>query len=200
MIPLLGKQFSVRGQLLLLLLVIPCRGLWGQTEDSRGISLGVDSIHTTEDVCLMLGAKAVAKDFFKGLETRTTSEGRTFKRHGRVVKSFPAQLTVKIEAAVGPCVGKGVPDCDRCSFRFDGAFMNSLQFNAYWKHGFDMQKAEIGVLSVEQSDDLAEIAPSADLWKYEFSVNSKDVALTESLVVVVHAPDGRIVSRLSGKP
>ena len=186
---LLRKQFSV----LLFLSVIACPVLWSQTQVARGFSLGIDSIHTTEDTCLMLGARAVADDFFNDLVASKGGERRTFKRHGKVVKFFPSQLTVKIQAAVAPCTGKSTLACDRCEFRFDDEFMKSVQIDAFWKRGFDQQKAEIKNLSEIESHDMP-----AKLWDYEFSVDSKDVLLTESLLVVLHAPDGRIVSRLSG--
>jgi hypothetical protein len=194
MLCLLYKQPSAS---LLLLFGMGCPVLWCQTDAAQGFSLGSDSIHTTEDVCLMLGARVVAKDFFKGLEAHKSGERRTFKRHGKIVKFFPAQVIVKIEAALAPRARKIKLACDRCDFRFDDEFMKSLQFDAFWKRGFDQRKAELGVLSEEESHDLA---PTAKIWEYEFSVNSNDVPLTESLLVVLHAPDGRIVSRLSGKP
>jgi hypothetical protein len=90
-------------------------------------------------------------------------------------------------------------DCDRCEFRLNDEFMSSLQFEAYWKHGFDMQKAEVEVLSAEQSNDLARVAASAKLWKYELSVESENIPLSDSLAVVILTPNGRIVSRLSGR-
>jgi hypothetical protein len=51
-----------------------------------------------------------------------------------------SRLIVKIEAGVAPCVGKSVLACDRCDFRFDEEFMTSLQFDAFWKHGFDQRR------------------------------------------------------------
>ena len=93
----LYKQFSVR---LILMLVTGFSLLRGQTDTARGFSLGADSIHTTEDICLMLGARVVGGDFFKDLQAHKNGEGRTFKRHGKVIKSFPEQLIVKIEAAI----------------------------------------------------------------------------------------------------
>lgn len=183
----------------LLALVSFCETLPAQQKDEAGLSLGVDSIHTTEDVCLMLGAKVVAGDFFKGLRAHETHEGRTFQKHGRREKFFPERLIVKIVAALDSCVGKGAPGCDRCDFKLDGKFMNSLHFEAYWKHGFDMRKANMDVMSVEQSNDLASVEPNAQLLKYELSVNAENVPLTDALVVVIITPDGRIVSRLSGR-
>jgi hypothetical protein len=183
----------------LLLLVVSYAPLCSQQADEQGMSLGVDSIHTTGDVCLMLGAKAVARDFFKGLRARETREGRTFQEHGRAVKFFPGRITVKIEAVLDRCVRKGVPDCDRCDLRLNAGFMDSLQFEANWKHGFETQKADVDFVSVEQSNDLGGVAPSAKVWKYELSVKSKDVPLTDSLAVVIITPSGRIVSRLSGR-
>ena len=116
MLCLLYKQSSA---LLLFLFVMGCSALWGQTDAARGFSLGVDSIHTTDDKCLMHGARAVAEeDFFKGLEAHKSGEWRTFKRHGKIVKFFPARLIVKIEAALAPCARKITLACDRCDFRF----------------------------------------------------------------------------------
>lgn len=107
---------------------------------------------------------------------------------------------MKITAGIAPCTAKSTLACDRCDYTLDDKFMKSLQIDAFWKHGFDTRKAEIGVLREEESDDLATIEPTANLWKHEFPVNSKDVPLTESLLIVLHAPDGRIVSKTSGKP
>jgi len=84
----------------------------------------------------MLGGRAVAEDFFKGLQAHKSGEQRTFKRHGKIVRFFPAQVIVKIEAGVAPCAGKSTLACDRCEFRFDDEFMKSLQFDAFWKRGF----------------------------------------------------------------
>jgi hypothetical protein len=57
----LYKQSSA---LLLFLFVMGCSALWGQTT-ARGLSLGVDSIHTTEDMCLMLGARGCRGGFLQ---------------------------------------------------------------------------------------------------------------------------------------
>ena len=94
---------------------------------------------------------------------------------------------MKIEATIAPCARKITLACDRCYFRFDDEFMKSLQFDAFWKRGFDQSEAELGGLNEEVSHNLG---PTAKLWKYEFSVNSKDVPLTESLIVVLQASDG----------
>ena len=190
MLRMLYKQSSA---LLLFLFVMGCSVLWGQTNAARGFSLGVDSIHTTEDMCIILGARAVAEDFFNGLEVHKSGGRRTFKRQGKIFKFFPAKLIVKIEAAVAPCTGKITLACDRCEFRFDDEFMKSVKIDAFWKRGFDQQTAEISNLSEVEAH-----AMSAKRWEYKFSVKSKNVPLTESLLIVLHAPDGRIVSRLSG--
>jgi len=147
----------------------------------------------------MLGAKAVAGDFFKGLQTREGRDGRTFQKRRRIVKSFPERMTVKIDVGFDRCVGKGVEECDRCNLRLDDEFVSSLEFEAYWKHGFDMKKADIDVVSIEQSNDLARVSPTAKLWKYELTVKSENIPLSDVLVVVILAKDGRIVSRLSGR-
>jgi hypothetical protein len=147
----------------------------------------------------MLGAKAVAGDFFKGLKAREGHDGRTFQKQHGVVKLFPERITVKIYAGFDRCVGKGAEGCDRCNFRVDDDFMNALDFEVYWKHEFDMTKASIISRTIEQSSDLVRVAPTAKLWKYELTVQSENVPLSDVLVVVILAHDGRIVSRLSGR-
>jgi hypothetical protein len=98
------------------------------------------------------------------------------------VTVFPDRLIVRIDAGLDRCVGPRVPlDCDRCDFRLNTVFMSSFQFEAYWKSGFDMQKADIEVVGVEQSHDLSRVLPTAELWKYEISINSERVPITDSL-------------------
>jgi hypothetical protein len=167
--------------------------------NSPGMPMGTDSIHAKDDMCLMLGAKVVAGDFFKDLRSRRSDNDFTFSRHGKNVTTFPPRLIVKIEAGIDRCIGREPASCDRCDFQLTKEFMNSLRFEVYWKNGFDLQKADTDVLSVEQSNDLARVAPSAKLWKYELSIRSENVPLRDALVVVLLSPDGRIVSRLSGK-
>jgi hypothetical protein len=176
-----------------------CIVLSAQSRDHK-MDLGVDSIHAG-DMCLILGGSAESGDFFKQLRKRETRRGEVFKNaSGQKVMTFPERLTVKIDAALDKCAGPGTSSCDRCELPLSTEFMNSVQFDAYWKYGFEIQKADIDVLSVERSNDLAPIAPNAELWKYELSIRCKNIPLTDSLVVVLHTPDGKIVSRLSGKP
>ena len=170
-----------------------------EQSDKYSMKLGSDSIHTKDQMCLMIGARAVAGDFFKDLRSRNSNNGVTFSKHRQKVRVFPERLTVKVDAGFDRCVGRGPVDCDRCDFQLSSEFMNSLQFEAYWKNGFAMQKADIEVLNVEQSNDLARIAPFAKLWKYELSVRSENIPLSDTLVVILLSSDGRVLSRLSGK-
>src|SRR4029077_19581113 len=77
-----------------------------QEPDEQTMALGVDSIHSRNDICLMLGGRAIAGDFFKGLQSHRTHRGRSFKRNGKPVKLFPEQLTVKVDAGLIRCAGK----------------------------------------------------------------------------------------------
>lgn len=47
--------------------------------------------------------------------------------------------------------------------------------------------------------DLEEIAPSAELWKYQLAVEGRNIPITDALVLAVLDSHGRIVTRLSGK-
>jgi hypothetical protein len=182
---------------LLLCLFAYCGVLPGQTS-GKTISLGSDSIHAG-DMCLMVGGTAESGDFFKGLRSGQTREGRIFQKGSARITSFPEKLSIEIDAGFDGCTGKGPRTCDRCDFRFDSEFMRSLRFEAYWKRGLDMRKAIIIAESRDQSYDLVQYSEAGEFWKYRLSVRSETVPLTDVLVVVILAPDGRTVSRLSGK-
>ena len=77
--------------------------------------------------------------------------------------------------------------------------MRSLRFEAYWKRGLRMRTATIITDSRDQSYDLARYSQAGEFWKYQFAVRSEKAPLTDVLVIVIRAADGRIVSRLSGK-
>jgi len=62
-----------------------------------------------------------------------------------------------------------------------------------------MRKATIITESSDRSYDLAQYSEDGEFWKYQIAVRSENVPITDVLVVVILAPDGRIVSRLSGK-
>ena len=182
-----------------LFLLLGCGLIYGDAGKQPNIPLGVDSIHASNDLCLMIGARAVSGEFFRGIQTKRKNGEPVYRKKGKVITVFPRRLTVYIDAGFDRCTGPGPKDCDRCDFRFSASFMDSLRFEAYWKHGFDTQKAELGVLSTEKSNDLSRLAPNAELWKYALSIESENVPLTDSLVIIVLSPDGRVVSRLSGK-
>lgn len=166
------------------------------------MSMGADSVRSG-NMCLMVGATAESGDFFRGLKARQTRNGRRFFRKDREeVKSFPETLTVKLEGGLDRCVNKGVSEengGNHRDFRWDHDLMSSFQFEAYWKRGFEMRKADINVLSKEQSSDLVELLPTGELWKYGLSVKSENVPLTDTLVIVILGPDGKTISRLTGR-
>jgi hypothetical protein len=169
----------------------------GQTS-GKTMSLGSDSIHAG-DAYLMLGGTAESGDFFQGLRGRDTRKGRIFQKALARITSYPEKLSVEIDAGFDRCTGKGAQSCDRCEFRFDSEFMRSLRFEAYWKRGLRMRTATIITDSRDQSYDLARYSQAGEFWKYQLAVRSENVPLTDVLVIVILAADGRIVSRLSGK-
>jgi hypothetical protein len=192
------RAHPIAGALAFLLSLLAFCGVSTGQTSGKTMSLGSDSIHAG-DVCLMLGGTAESGDFFKGLRGRDTGKGRIFQKGSARITSFPEKLSVDIDAGFGRCTGKGPESCDRCDFRFDSEFMRFLRFEAYWKRGLDMQTATIITDSRDQSHDLAQYSQAVELWKYQLAVRSENAPLTDVLVIVILATDGRIVSRLSGK-
>lgn len=166
------------------------QSLSAQNVDEWAMSLGIDSIHSRGDLCLVLGARAAAGDFFEDLRVHKTHNRNTFRKRGKLVQTFPKILNITVDADLDRCGAKGTLQCDRCEFQFDNQFMNSFRFEVYWKRGLELRQTNIANFRMEATDPV---------WKYEFNVNSENVPLDDSLVIVLLAPDGRIVSRLSGK-
>ena len=190
---------SIQAQCAFIVLVAHFFALHCNAAITDSLPLGFDSIHASNGLCLMLGAKVEAGDFFKGLRAHKTHGDRVFRKHGKVIHTFPDSLTIYLAAGYDNCAGRGTPVCDRCDFRFNRDFMQSLRFQAYWKHGFETKETAIRVLSLERSNDLEEIAPSAELWKYQLAVEGRNIPITDALVLTVLDSHGRIVTRLSGK-
>lgn len=184
------RKHSRRGKAGILLLFFACQSLSAQNKSEWAMSLGIDAIHSRDDFCLVIGARATAGDFFEDLRVHRTHKGLIFQKHGKSMHTFPKDLTITIDADLDRCRAKGTPQCDRCEFQLNNEFMNSLKFEAYWKRGLESRQTNIAILGMEATGPV---------WKYQFVVNSENIPLDESLVVVLLTADGRIVSRLSGK-
>lgn len=191
-------HFGCRVLVLLLLLQPRLRG-----QESRGsMPLGPDSLRAGS-MCLIVGAVVESGDFFRWVRVRQTEKGRKFfsRKDSKEVKFFPERLTVKLDGGLDKCVNNGTSEesgANRLDFRLDHDLMTSLQFEVYWKRGFEMRKADFTVMGKEQSRDLVEVLPTAEVWKYNLSVKSENVPLTDALVIVIRTPDGKTVSRLTG--
>jgi len=165
--------------------------------DSPTMAMDIDLIHAGK-MCLMLGGDGKSDSFLRNLNVRERHGKRTFREGSTDVKSFPAWVTVTVRGALNECEPRE-EGRSRNDLLLDPSFMSTLRFEAYWKNGFDLRKTDVTIAHKGQSPDLAEVSPTTDLWKYELSVRSENVPLSDALVIVVIERGGGAVSRLSGK-
>jgi len=167
---------------------------------TKTLPLGIDFLRSG-DSCLILDGDVVAGDFFDGLQSHKTSSGIAFRKGSEKVEAYPPKMTVRIYAALGVCSEK-----ERSSegstvkqAHFDEELMRSLVFDGAWKHGFDEKKAELGPVVEGRISNPTPFPTDREWWEYEFDVRSDGVRLSDSLVIILQSPDGRLLARLSGR-
>ncbi|PYT44175.1 MAG: hypothetical protein DMG47_12005 [Acidobacteria bacterium] len=84
--------------------------------------------------------------------------------------------------------------------------IGTLRVSFYWKRGVDLRAAKnITELHaaveavVPYAANLASQLPKRFEWSYQLAVPSKDVPLTDSLVMVFRTTDGRIAARVAAR-
>jgi len=84
--------------------------------------------------------------------------------------------------------------------------MSTLQLSLYWKKGLEMRpvKESTEIASsveavVPYAKSLAAELPKRFEWSWELEVPSAGVPLTDSLVLMLRTPDGRIAARVAAR-
>lgn len=160
----------------------------------------------TSGTCFRLNGRVTAPTFFDNLRREDSRLGTIFHRGHDIVTEFPAKLHVSFVLYDLPC---------DYSLRQAGsrvyltpAMVGSLRLSFYWKHGLKLRPAA-GVVPGHfetrrmASDNFIDPA-AADLpeeleWYFEFDVPSEGVPITDSLVVVLHQPGGKIAARAAAR-
>ena len=173
-----------------------------QANQNKKLSLGVDFLRG-DDGCLTVYGDVEAGEFFNHLHSKKTANGTEFAIGSRLVKTFPDRLMVRVIAEVGTCSaeqhsseGVNIP---RWTVRLDEEFMKSITFEGWWKRAFDEKLAELGPVAEGRIPTPTLVPSSNDWWQYEFEVRAEDVSLSDSLVILIHSPNGKMVARLSAR-
>lgn len=167
------------------------------TKYHRVVSMGVDFIRGGS-MCGGISINAEAGDFFDGLKSFKTAGGRRFRKKSQMVETFPDELTLRVRVITSPCTGPGDPRQKSGNLdRFDVPFIKSLSFEAFWKAGFEMNKADVEIFSEGEGREPSYLSADTVIWEYELRVDSKKVPLSDALVLNVIASNGNLISRFS---
>jgi hypothetical protein len=154
--------------------------------------------------CFRLTGRLKAPQFFDNLRRVDSTSGTLFRRGNQIVTEFPEHMELSFELYDLPCA-------DRIQQAGTQIYLNktilrSLHVNFYWKHGTSLRPAPEIVL---KHAEMIPIEPfAADLsneltkkyeWWFVFDVPSAGVPVTDSFVLVMQSPEGKIVARVAAR-
>jgi hypothetical protein len=155
-------------------------------------------------VCFRVDGEVNSGGFFNNLKRVDDEHGTQFRRGTETLTHFPGELLLSFDIHDQPCSP---------SLRtFEGRpyltheMMSTLRLSFYWKHGLELRPVKniTEVHSAVESiapyaANLASQLPKRYAWSFQLAVPSKDVPLTDSLVLVFRTPDGRIAARVAAR-
>jgi hypothetical protein len=142
-----------------------------------------------KDVCINFNPVMTAGDFFDGLQRHETASGDQFRKNSQVVTTFPDQITVQVQTAVVVC------DADLYTPAPLPSFFNGLQFKVQWKRGLTMRPvAQIVVQRVMFASQEGD-----NRLMFLLKIHDHNVPLTDHLIISVISPQGKLLTRMSGK-
>lgn len=141
------------------------------------------------DVCVTFSPVMAAGDFFDGLQRHETPSGDEFHKNSRLVTSFPEQLTVQLQLSISVC------DADIYTPAPAPSFVSGIRFRAQWKRGLAMRP--VTELRVQRVAITSEEGDSRLL--FLLKIRDQDVPLTDHLIISIISPQGKLLSRMSGR-
>ena len=154
--------------------------------------------------CFRINGRITSADFFNQLKSYESDDGTVFRLGTNEVTEFPDKLLLSLTIRDQPC-SFGLQPVIPATY-LTKEIMNSMRLTLYWKHGVELRPInKIAVLQLNAdpiqpyATDLAEELPKRYLWTYELGVPAAGIALTDSLVLIFRAPDGRIAARVAAR-
>jgi hypothetical protein len=155
-------------------------------------------------VCFRVNGEANAGEFFNNLKRVDDEHGTLFRRGTETVTHFPGELLLSFDIHDQPCA-PGLREFEARA-HLTREMLGTLRLSFYWKRGVDLRPAK-NIIEVHSSvqaiapyaANLASELPKRYAWSYQLAVPSKDVPLTDSLVLVFRTPDGRIAARVAAR-
>jgi len=154
--------------------------------------------------CFRLTGHATAPNYFDNLKREDSDSGTIVHRGHDIVTEYPARLHLSFVLHDLPCDYQIQQAATRTYLTLGE--VNGLRIRFYWKHGLKMRPAagvtpsnsEVRRL-LPYATELAGDLPAKYEWLFEFDVPSAGVPVTDSLVVVLLTPDGRIAARAAAR-
>ena len=155
-------------------------------------------------VCFRVSGDIDAPAFFLNLKRINDEKGTIFRRGTETVTHFPDELLLSFDIRDQPCT-PGLQETKSHTY-LTPEMIGTLRLSLYWKRGVDLRPAtNITELRaavepiVPYAANLTSQLPKRFEWSYQLAVPSKDVPLTDSLVMVFRTTDGRIAARVAAR-
>jgi len=155
--------------------------------------------------CFRLNGRVTAANFFDNLRREDSKLGTIFHRGHEIVTEFPNKLHVSFVLSDWPC-DYSLRQAGTRVF-LTNAMVGTLRLSFYWKHGLKLRPAPgvvPGHFETRRANSFVVDSGATDLpeefeWYFEFDVPSEGVPVTDSLVVVLRQPGGKIAARAAGR-
>ncbi|HVM76243.1 MAG TPA: hypothetical protein VMT75_11405, partial [Candidatus Saccharimonadales bacterium] len=155
--------------------------------------------------CFRLSGRVTAPSFFDNLRREDSKSGTIFHRGHEIVTEFPDKLHVSFVLYDTPC-DYSLKQAGTRVF-LTRAMVSTLRLSFYWKRGLKLRPAsdvvaghfETHRILPDRVDPAVADLPEMFEWYFEFDVPSEGVPVTDSLVVVLHQPGGKIAARAAAR-
>jgi len=152
-----------------------------------------------DGTCFFWGGSIAQGEFFRGLKRKESGDAVRFYKGKKIVSEYPDQLRVTLRVTSYRCNSEGAP-LDIGTLVLTDGFLSSLKFTADWKAGtHTTPTGNLALLGYHHQQTTGEFA-SFDAVQYDFTVASKNIPLTDHLVLTVSNGDGKLFVRLSVAP
>ena len=155
-------------------------------------------------VCFRVSGHIDAPVFFLNLKRINDEKGTIFRRGTETLTHFPDELFLSFEIHDLPCT-PGLKETVAHAY-LTPEMIGTLRVSFYWKRGVDLRAAKnVTELHaavepvVPYAANLSSQLPKRFEWSYQLAVPSKDVPLTDSLVMVFRTTNGRIAARVAAR-
>ena len=154
--------------------------------------------------CFRLFGRMTASGFFDNLKRIDDSHGTRFEQGTATLTEFPGEVRLDFSIRDFPCS----PQLEQTSARtvLTRSVMSSMQLYLYWKRGVELRPVQNVKLQhtsvapiVPYAVELAGQLPERYEWSYEMTVPSAGVPLTDDLVLILRAPDGKLAARVAAR-